>query len=178
MVLVFPALALALLALLAGCGGGGGGGGGPTGPTRGIVFTPQGTGGNNTVTLAAGGATSASTLVLEVRANGVQDLYGVSLDLRYPASLLRFSGSAEGGFLAGTGTSFQVRESPAGNLVIGLTRLGGVGGASGSGVLLTLRFDALAAGTGAFTVDGPLAVDSGGGPLSLSWSAGSVQVTL
>lgn len=165
---------------LTGCGGGGGGGNTPTEPPRptpGIVFTPGSVSGSG-ISLA-GGATTATTLVVEVRANSVQDLYGVAFDLSFPASLLRFDTSSRGAFLGDEGnTTLALAQPTPGNLVVGLSRLGTLPGVSGSGVLLTLRFTSTGAGSGAFSFSRNSAFGSSGAALSgLSWAGGSVQVT-
>jgi len=107
----------------------------------------------------------------------VQDLFGVSFDLRVPA-LLRFTGRTQGTFLSAGGvqTAFQVTENPTGNLVIGLTRLGDTPGVDGSGLLMTLQFSASTAGTGAFEIVNGGAFDRAGQRLATSFVAGSVQV--
>jgi len=179
------ALSLATLAVLSlltfACGGGGGGG--PTSPTptptptAGIVFTPQGAPGSNTVFLAAGSATTATTLVLEVRASQVTDLYGVAFDLTYPSTVLTFSRATAGPLLGSSGSVQAVVSAP-GTLVVGGSHLGAVPGATGSGVVLTLEFTATAAGQGSFTYTRNSAFNSAGQtPAGTSWLAGSVQVT-
>jgi hypothetical protein len=176
------AVAVAALAAVA-CGGGGGGGGGtPTGPpppTSAIVFTP--TGGGNPL-LASGAGTQGTTLSIEVRTNGIQDLYGLAFHLSYPAASLRFVGPTEGGVLNSGGTvqtSFQVVDSPVGNLVIGLTRLGTVPGTAATGTLMTLQFAGVASGTGSLAFSSNQANDSQGNVIQgLTWSAGTVQVTI
>jgi len=177
---------LAALALLALACGGGGGGGGPTAPTptptptptpASIVFTGQGTPGVNAIFLASGAATTATTLVLEVRANQVTDLYGVAFDLSYPSALLQFSRATAGPLLGSSGSVQAVVSTP-GTLVVGGSHLGAVPGATGSGVVLTLEFTATAAGQGSFTYARNSAFASTGQTLSgTSWLAGSVQVT-
>lgn len=179
------AFLLALILALAACGGGGGGGS-PTQPTPtpsptptptqpSLVFTPQG-GGDTGISLAAGAGSTASTLILEVRASSVTDLYGVAFDLSYPANLLQYVRTTQGPLLAG-GT-LQVAPGP-GNLVVGLTNLGPVPGTNGSGVLMTFEFRAAGAGQGAFTFSRNVAANSAGQPINgLTWRAGTVQVTL
>jgi hypothetical protein len=173
-------LLLVLLFALAACGGGGGGGS-PTEPTPtptpqpSLVFSPQGAG-DAGISLAAGAASTASTLLLEVRATGVSDLYGIAFDLSYPSNLLQYVRTTQGPLLAG-GT-LQVAPT-AGNLVVGLSNLGPVPGASGSGVLMTIELRAAGAGQGAFTFSKSSAVNSSGQAINgLSWSAGTVRVTL
>jgi hypothetical protein len=171
-----PILAVALLLLLA-CGGGGGGS--PTEPTPtptqpSVTFTPQSPGPSG-ILLASGSGTNATTLILEVRATSVSDLYGVAFDLTYPANLLQHVRSTQGPMLAG-GT-FQGSVSN-GRLVVGLSNLGPVPGSSGSGVLLTFEFRAIGAGEGTFTFSKNQAVDSQGQAIAgLTWSAGTVRVT-
>src|SRR5689334_12150032 len=115
--------ATALLLTLAACGGGGGGGGGPTTPppppTPAITFTATGTSSPNSIVLASGASTTATTLFLEVRALSVEDVYGVAFDLRYPSNLLQFV-RATPGSLFETGSA-QAAPSGEGNLVVGAT---------------------------------------------------------
>jgi len=169
--------------VLAACGGGGGGGG-PTEPTppppaAGIVFTAQGSAGNNTVSLASGAGTTDTTLVLELRATQVTDLYGVAFDLAYPSAQLQFTRVIPGPLLASGAVqgSAQAVPSPAGTLVVGGTHLGSVPGATGSGVVLTLEFTSGAVGQGSFAFSRNSALDSDGDTITgVAWLAGSVQV--
>lgn len=177
--LLLPLLAM----LLAPACGGGGGGGGPTAPpppAPGITFTATGGGTADAVTLASGAGSTATTLILELRANEVSDLYGLSFDLTYPSGLLRYDGVTEGAVLSADGqpTTLLTSAATAGTLVVGFSRLGAVAGAEGSGVLLTLRFTAVGAGTGAFGFVRNSALSSSGAALPLAWGGGNVQVVL
>jgi hypothetical protein len=167
---------------VAACGGGGGGGGTPTDPTPpapspGIVFSPQTTTpGGSSVALAASPLTTANTLFLEVRVNGVTDLYGVAYDLTFPSGALQFVRATPGPLLA-AGT-VQAASSTPGRLVVGGTLLGPVAGISGSGVLMTVELSAVATGGGDLAFSRQRAVSSQGVPISgLEWVAGSVRVT-
>ena len=173
-------LAVALLLVLA-CGGGGGGGS-PTEPTPtptptptqpSITFTPQSPGPSG-ISLVTGAGSNATTLILEARATSVSDLYGVAFDLAYPANLLQHVRTTQGPMLAGGTFQGSVTN---GRMVIGLSNLGPVPGASGSGVLLTFEFRAAGAGEGTFTFSKNQAVDSQGQAIAgLTWSAGTVRV--
>ena len=176
------AAALAVLATSVAACGGGGGGGGPTGPpppATTIVFTPAG-GGN--VLLASGSGTQGPTLSIEVRTTGVQDLYGLAFHLAYPVAALRLTGHTEGSVLSAGGTvptSFQIVDSPPGNVVVGLTRLGRVQGTAASGTLMTLQLTAAASGSGNLAFSSNVASDSQGNVIpGLTWAGGAVQVTL
>ncbi len=176
------AAALGVITMSVAACGGGGGGGGPTGPpppTSTIVFTPAGAG---NVLLASGSGTQGTTLSLEVRTAGVQDLYGLAFHLSYPVTALRFTGATQGNVLNAGGTvatAFQIVDSPPGNLVVGLTRLGPVSGTAASGTLMTLQLTAAASGTGNLAFSSNVATDSQGNVIpGVTWAGGSVQVTL
>jgi len=176
-------LAGALVVALAACGGGGGGGGSspPTVPMPRFTFTPAGSAGPGSLAFATGSGSTSSTLRLDLVANQAVDLYAVSFDLVFPAQTVRFDVASEGVFLSASGavsTSFQVFESEAGRLVVGLSRLGNVAGAAGSGTLLTLELGAVAAGTGTLAFEDAHAYDSSGDEISAaSFVGGTVTYT-
>jgi hypothetical protein len=176
-------LVMALLLGQVACGGGGGGGG-PTAPTPPPVPTPGVTVTANSasgpaITLAQGARSTTTLLVLEVRASAVTGLYGVAFALQYPPALLDYQGRATAGtFLAAGGAtvSTQVLESAPGNLVVGLSRLGNVGGADGSGVLLELELPVETAGIGPLAFTRNAAFRADGTSPGLTWAGGSVTV--
>jgi predicted outer membrane repeat protein len=168
-----------LAAVTVACGGDGGGGGGPTPPPAGITFTATGGATTNALNLGLASGSSTTVLRLDLSAQNVTNLYGVAFDLNYPSQVLSFNGATQGSFLTGTATSLQFEEPTPGRLVIGLTRLGAVPGASGSGVLLTLQFASRGtAGSGAFTFQSNTAFNSSGGAIAgVAWGGGTVSVT-
>lgn len=176
-------LAALLLLVAAACGGGGGGGGGggtpPPTVDEGFTLTPS-SAGTPAVVLAEGSGTTTTVLDLEVRAQGMNDLYGVAFELVYPQALMDFEAFSEGDFLmsGGLDTVLRVFESEPGRIVIGLTRLGARPGQAGSGELLTLRFRATGSGSGSFTFDNAEAFRSGGDPLGANFADATVQVRL
>ena len=138
------------------------------------MVTPDAAGATG-VSIAAGAATTTTTLILEVRANSVTDLYGVAFDLRYPAAVLRYVRTDPGPFL--TGATLQTFNNQ-GTLIVGLSELGTVSGTSGSGVLMTIEFQALATGQGTFSFANNTAINSSAQTLSgFTWSGGAVSVT-
>jgi hypothetical protein len=184
-------MSIVLCLLISGCGGGGGGNSNPTTPppppppppTEGIFFTVEAEPGPGTIYLDGVDTTNTSDdFVLEVRANEVEDLYGVSFDLQFPADLLswRRGRFAEGDFLNGGGaieTEILVDRRPAGNIVVGITRVGEVEGANGSGLLLSLEFvNEAVPGTGEFTFSDNDAVDSSSAiQEDTGWLAGNIE---
>jgi hypothetical protein len=117
--------------------------------------------------------------VLEVVASDVEDLYGVAFDILYPATALDFVRVEEGSFLSaeGIGTTLQVADDGSGTLIIGLTRLGEADGVSGSGVLMTVTFQAAGNGGGSLVFDQERAVNRRGATIpGVTWAGGSVTV--
>jgi hypothetical protein len=174
--------AVGLLTLLTGACGGGGGSSptAPPPPQSGITFTSAGSASG--ISLAMAGGSQGTTLALAVDSSGIQNLYGVGFHLTYPYTVLHFTGATEGAILnagGGVGTSFQVVESPPGTLIVGLSRLGVVGGTSAAGPLMTLQFSAVASGTGTLAFAHDEAADSNSNPIAgVSWNGGTVQATL
>ena len=182
-------LCVAVLAL--GCGGGGGSSPTtpppppppPPPPSKGIFFSAEAAPVTNTIFLDGIDTTDTEAkFVVEVRANEVEDVYGVSFDLQYPTDLLtwRRGNFTEGSFLNEGGsveTQILVDRRPSGNIVVGITRVGEAAGVSGSGVLLTLEFvNEAVAGTGELTFSDNDAVDAAGDINGDSqWLAGSIE---
>jgi hypothetical protein len=158
--------------ILAGCESGGGSPTAPVSPVPagGIGFSPATPG---DAAVAIRGSASGSTLEIEVYAAGVDDLYGLSFELRFPADLLRFENHGRGVF-----PSLETRETGAGRLLVGATHLGSVAGLSGDGAIVVARFTAIANGNGRFDFSGEEAFDSFGDRLVLNWHGGTVVVDL
>ena len=151
------------------------GGRGPTAPvspvtSRGVSFSPAPP---DDAAIALRGSASGSTLEIEVYAVGVDDLYGLSFELRFPAELLRYESQGRGVF-----PSLEAREAAAGQLLVGATHLGPVAGLSGGGTIVVARFTAIADGNGRFDFSDEEAFDSFGDGLALNWHGGTVSVDL
>jgi general secretion pathway protein D len=86
---------------------------------------------------------------VEVKVEGIKELYGAPFTLIYDPIFAEYLGAAEGGFLKQDGktTTFSAVNDPAGGKVgITLQRTGDVGGVTGNGVLLKATFKAKNAG--------------------------------
>lgn len=161
---------------VAACGGGGGGSPtSPPPPTPGITFTPAASAASPGISLVTAAGSNANTLILEVRATGIHDLYGIAFDLQYPGGVLTFASSSNVGSILSNGT-FQLSHT-ATDLVVGASLLGGVSGVPGDGKILTLQFGSAAAGSGTFSFTHNAVFDSTGQPIAgVTWTAGTVQV--
>ena len=176
-------VALVVSVTVAACsGGGGGGGGGPTTPpppVRMITWTGDGVAGEETLYLEIRDLSNPDEFVLQLRAKQVTDLYGVALDIVFPATRLDFLEAVEGSFFPGGNglpTELQVVEEPDGRIIIGHSRIGDERGRTGSGVLLELSFRTTANGSSLFEIERQQAIDRDGGQLSAQWLGGTVQV--
>ncbi len=178
-------LGVAVAIAAPGCGGGGGGGGStpptdPPPPTRSLMWSSNAPGSGQTVYLDVRDVSNVDRFVLQVRISGGGDLYGVAFDIVFPSDLVSFdeAGVEEGNFLPGSSfdTELQIAESPAGNLVVGYTRVGDVRGRNGNGLLLELPFTTTQSGTAAFQLDPGGAFDSGGGAQPTDWLGGELTI--
>ena len=97
------------------------------------------------------------TVVIEVRIENGTNVGSVPFHLRYSGQTIQFVEPATEGPLLGsdgTGTLFLARDSSGGELVVGLSRMGGGSGITGSGTLATFSFRALAKGRTVFQFTG------------------------
>jgi hypothetical protein len=148
-----------------------------------VSFSAAGSPGEMTIHLTKADGTPTEVLRLEVRASQFAGLYGVGFDLNYPTDLLNYRGGSqtEAGFLSGDGSRTEIlaRQPTDGTVIVGLSRLGDVGGVEGSGLLLTLDFTAVNNGSGSFSFSANTAFDGDGDRLDDAvWQAGTVEVNL
>lgn len=157
-------------------------------PVEGIEFVGLGTPGLDTIFLRGIGSDDAGGLLLvEVWANEVSDLFGVSFALQFPEQQFKFPKGrstvfVEGPFLSESGaveTVLAVRQNGR-EIVVGHTRIRDAPGVSGSGLLMTLEFRGLGvAGSKKFRFRRPTAFDSSGAEVEdYRWLSGKAIVTV
>ncbi len=157
---------------------GGGGSGGPTAPSGSLVFSPDRAPGASSFSMRQGSATSGDRLELEIVATSVSDVSSVSFVVSYPANLLRFAAQRQGTFL-GSAAALVATPLPAPfqGLVVIDARPNAAGGVTGSGVVMTLAFDAAAPGSSRIDFASPEARDSQDRAIAgLGWVGGTVTV--
>ena len=152
---------VAALALSA-CGGGDGGPGANTG-TAGVPVTPA----SVLVTPSSEIITKGQTISRTVKIESADNAFYVAFDILYNPAILQFVNAKEGSFMDNDGadaTSMQaVLQSgttmqngvPLKRLTIGLTRLGDIGGISGSGTLVSVTFFAIGSGKSPILISTP-----------------------
>ncbi len=118
-------------------------------------------------------------MVVDVFMEGANNVGSVPFHLRYNPQVLEFvSPAQEGGLLSadGTNTIFLAPDTGGGEIVVGLSRLGGGTGASGTGTLARFQFQALAAGDAGFAFTGASVMDPQAQKMPASFSAVPVKV--
>ena len=169
---------LALLAILTvGCDGDDddGGGGGPTDPQPFVSVTPD-SGDGASFSVARNSATEGADLVLDILATDLQNVRTVDFVLTYPGTLLRPT-TAQGGDFLGINAVLVTPALDQNRLQVLMTRAAATG-ASGSGTLLTVRFEALAPGTGRLEFTEQEAATPVGTLINgIEWLGGDVEVS-
>jgi hypothetical protein len=119
-------------------------------------------------------------IVLNVAMENGGNVGSVPFHLRYTSDVLQFLPPAsEGPFMGADGTSTVFLASDVaggGEVVVGLSRLGGTKGAFGSGVLATFQFMAVAPGDAGFAFTGASVKGPQAGNLPASFSVLPVRV--
>jgi hypothetical protein len=158
------------------------------------IFTPENVSpGPGTLYLSQNAALSVgTTLAVDVKVNALPaatPAFAAAIDLNYDPSILTFQGFNPGDFFEATdlpenGTMVRLVSQPVlvpGKLVIGISQNSGDPGASGDGILLTLKFTveaSAAAAQGAMTFVNMSLIDPlGVGIPNLAWFGGSVSQT-
>ncbi|WP_036168040.1 cohesin domain-containing protein [Massilia sp. 9096] len=129
---------------------------------------------------ASAPAALGSPVTVDVRVSGISDLYSYQFGVNFDKALLRFDNVVTGSFLAGGDTSvfgFYDADPTDGTLdFVFDSRIGVQSGASGDGVLATLTFDTLAAGSAALGFTNLLFLDSSAADIAVTAIDGAVQI--
>lgn len=116
---------------------------------------------------------------VDVTLDGAVEAFSAGLRLRFDPEVVRFVDAFEGGFLQqdGSETAFQASPAGAGDLAVGMSRIGDVGGISGSGVLVTLVFQAVAPGSTSIEFASAAIRGADGRPMPVQMVPAEVEVS-
>lgn len=159
------------LVMLSACGGGGSS---PTGPGKTVTLSGSTTGYN--VYMAPNASQSSGTvLAIDIKVDNVSNLYGAAFDVNFDSTKAIYSSSySAGSFLEGGGNAvaynIATQAGNSGKLLVGASRQGIVGGTSGSGTLVTLKFNITGGGSMSFSNNS--LKDLSGNTISATWSSG------
>jgi hypothetical protein len=133
-----------------------------------------------TVSPASPTTSVGRTFLVAVDITGVSDLYGFQLDLGFNPSILAAQSSTEGAFLPGGGATFFIPgtiDNTTGTVgKTADTLLSAVPGVNGNGLLFTIDFKALSAGTSSLVLENATFLNSRLNPIVLNLTGGSVRV--
>ena len=133
------------------------------------------------VTATPSTAVTGSSVVVKVLISGVTDLLGFQFDLAFNPAVLQATAVTEGAFLpTGGGTSFVAGtvDNTAGTVSATGDALNGlVAGVTGSGVLSSISFSVVGAGTSALSFSNLLFLDSNLLDITVTSQGGSFTAT-
>ena len=132
------------------------------------------------VTPALSNVTVGSGFTLDIEIFGVLDLFGWQLDLGFsPFGLVSASPATEGSFL-GTGQTFGggTVDNAAGTITAMFSALSGGAGVGGDGILASISFAALNAGTATFSLANVQLIDSNFDSIFFSWPNDAFSATV
>lgn len=118
-------------------------------------------------------------ITVQVNVVNVVNLFGAPFYLGYDPARLDVVSATEGGFLNNDGQStvfLNSIDSQKGQIIIGLSRLGPIGGVSGSGTLATITFRAKAAGPVTLTLQKVDFRDALLSPISVLLQPANIQI--
>ncbi len=145
-----------------------------------ISYTPDNSSpGTNTVSLQLNN-TSGNRLDLDVRLTSVDNVASMAFDLTFNPAVLSYVSFTEGEFFSQDGepVSVLVDENPTGRLIVGVARLGNVGGVNGTGISLTLTFNGVSNGGSFLNFEGSSLLDPDLNAISgVQWFGGDASVT-
>jgi general secretion pathway protein D len=113
---------------------------------------------------------------VNVMINQATRVGSIPFHVAYDPKILQFVSSSEGGFLKSDGAStiFNAQASTLSEVFVALARIGVPAGVAGGGVLCTLEFKAIAAGSSSLTFTEASVLDPQGQPLPAQFSPGAI----
>ena len=130
------------------------------------------------VTPALSNVTVGSVFTLDIQIFGVLDLFGWQMDLGF-SPLVSASPATEGSFL-GAGQTFSggTVDNSAGMITTMFSALSGGTGVTGDGILASISFAALNAGTATFSLSNVELIDSNLDPIFFSFPGDAYSATV
>jgi general secretion pathway protein D len=124
-------------------------------------------------------ATKGNTFPVNLVISGAQNVYSVPVQLNYDPKMLQLVNVSNGGFLSQDGQAVALvhrEDETVGQLTITASRPSGAGGVSGQGTVVTLTFQAKAAGQTPLTITRGGARDPGMQPITVNGAQAAVTV--
>lgn len=172
---------IGIITLIHGCGGSGGDSGLATSSSKMITFKSS-TLGDKTVNMVQNSNISnGDTLAINVTVNNLSNVYGIGFDIDFDSSKLSYDGYVSGNYLEKGGNTVNyiitTQSGNSGKLIAGISRLGSVGGISGSGMMVTLKFKVVSAGSTSLTFSNNVVMDSSNQSIpGITWNSGLATI--
>lgn len=120
-----------------------------------------------------------ATVTVNVQIDNVTELFSAPMRIKYDPKVLKLVDVSRGDFMAGDGQQVTFSETKAedvGAAIISMNRVPGAGGISGSGNLVTLKFQAIGKGTSAISFEDLTLRDARLQPISVTPPSTSILV--
>jgi general secretion pathway protein D len=104
------------------------------------------------------------TFTVQVKIDNGSNVFAIPFDINYDPNILEVTGLREGAYLkkgGGQTTFLNSIDKARGKITVGLTRLGRIGGVSGSGNVMSINFKALRRGTASLSFTNGKPMDAG-----------------
>jgi general secretion pathway protein D len=124
-------------------------------------------------------ATKGNTFAVNLVITGAQNVYSVPVQLNYDPKMLQLVNVSNGGFLSQDGQAVALvhrEDETVGQLMITASRPSGAGGVSGQGTVVTMTFQAKAAGQTPLTITRGGALDPGLQAIAVNGAQAAVTV--
>lgn len=172
---------LSSMILIQGCGGGGEEKSSITSPSQLASFRGAPAGNKAVYMTQNSSLGNSGSLAIDVKVGSVSDAYGAGFDVDFDSSKLSYDGYVAGGFLEnGIDTvNYNVTTQPgnSGKLIVGISRLGSVGGVSGSGTIITLKFKVVTSGNSPVTFSNYVLRDPNNQTIAgTTWNGGTATI--
>ena len=132
------------------------------------------------LSIGSGTVANGGTITIPIDISGVTDLFAFQFDLSFPALNLQALSVSEGPFLSSSGATFFIPgfiDNSAGSITfIANTLIGLSTGASGSGSLAFVDFQAIASGIALLDMSNVVLLDSNLADISSTQTSGTVQI--
>jgi len=119
------------------------------------------------------------TFTVQVRIDNGSNVFAIPFDINYDPNILEVTGLREGAYLkkgGGQTTFLNSIDKARGKITVGLTRLGRIGGVSGSGSIMSVEFKALRRGTGSLSFTNGRPMDAGLNALPVEFASGRIRI--
>jgi len=116
---------------------------------------------------------------VQVKIDNGSDIFAIPFDINYDPNVLEVTGLREGAYLrkdGGQTTFLNSIDKAAGKITVGLTRLGRIGGVSGSGAIMSVEFKALRRGTASLSFTNGKPMDAGLKTLPVEFASGRIRI--